>query len=209
MALQDVKASLEKAKLAPGSAASLIPDGFEPTVELRVEYAGDKPVSLGNLLRVADVKLSPAVSFSPEPGASSSASYMLLLVDPDAPTPEDPKFAFWRHWVLPGLQPLSGTPASTDTGTGTGPVVAQTKPALTQYLAPGPKDDVTSRSTPHRYLFLLFREPNGLDLTKDQVGGEEFVQRRSFQAAEFIAKHNLVLVGVNWMLGAGNGWKET
>jgi phosphatidylethanolamine-binding protein len=46
-------------------------------------------------------------------------------------------------------------------------------------------------------------------LAKDDVGGEEFVQRRSFQAAEFIEKHKLVLVGMNWMLGAGDGWKQT
>jgi phosphatidylethanolamine-binding protein (PEBP) family uncharacterized protein len=56
---------------------------------------------------------------------------MLLLVDPDAPTPDDPKFAFWRHWVLPGLRPLSG-----DEG-----LVAQVQPALTEYLGPGPKDE--------------------------------------------------------------------
>jgi phosphatidylethanolamine-binding protein (PEBP) family uncharacterized protein len=55
---------------------------------------------------------------------------MLMLVDPDAPTPDDPKFAFWRHWVLSGLQPLGG-----------GNQVAQTKPALTEYLGPGPKDE--------------------------------------------------------------------
>jgi hypothetical protein len=47
-----------------------------------------------------------------------------------------------------------------------------------------------------------------LDLSKEDVGGEEFVQRRSFDPAPFIAKHNLTLVGVNWMLGAGDGWKE-
>lgn len=58
-------------------------------------------------------------------------AYLLLLTDPDAPTPDDPKFAFWRHWVLPGLQPLSG-----DSG-----IVGETKPALTEYLGPGPKDE--------------------------------------------------------------------
>lgn len=57
------------------------------------------------------------------------ASYLLLLVDPDAPTPDDPKFAFWRHWVVPGLRP-AGHAAAT-----------QTKPALTEYLGPGPKDE--------------------------------------------------------------------
>lgn len=71
-------------------------------------------------------------SFSKQqPNAPEDASYMLLLVDPDAPTPDDPKFAFWRHWVLPGLKPLAGAEG----------IVAQTKPVLTEYLAPGPKDE--------------------------------------------------------------------
>lgn len=56
-------------------------------------------------------------------------------------------------------------------------------------------------------MFLLYREPKELrELTKDDVGGEEFVQRRSFGAKEFTQKHGLELVGVNWMLGAGDGW---
>jgi phosphatidylethanolamine-binding protein (PEBP) family uncharacterized protein len=63
----------------------------------------------------------------------SGVSYMLLLVDPDAPTPDDPKFAFWRHWVLPGLQPA---------GQG---VATQTKAPLTEYLGPGPKDEYVTR----------------------------------------------------------------
>jgi hypothetical protein len=57
-------------------------------------------------------------------------------------------------------------------------------------------------------LFLLFRQPTTLDLTKEEVGGEEFVQRRSFDPAKFVEKHDLHLVGLNWMLGAGDGWKE-
>ena len=45
-------------------------------------------------------------------------------------------------------------------------------------------------------------------LTKDDVGGEEFVQRRSFDPVTFVEKHQLQLVGLNWMKGAGDGWKE-
>jgi phosphatidylethanolamine-binding protein (PEBP) family uncharacterized protein len=150
---------------------------------------------------------------------------MLMLVDPDAPTPDEPKFAFWRHWVLPGLQPLRDVEG----------VVGETRRALTEYLAPGPKDECVLfalrrfrqvlhqslrltceklsysnndySSRPHRYLFLLFREPHGLSLSKEDVGGEEFVQRRSFDTATFITRHGLKLVGMNWMLGAGDGWQ--
>jgi phosphatidylethanolamine-binding protein len=57
-------------------------------------------------------------------------------------------------------------------------------------------------------LFLLYREPDDLDLAKDDVGGEEFVQRRSFDPAAFVNKNELRLVGVTWMYGAGDGWTE-
>ncbi|RFU76617.1 phosphatidylethanolamine-binding [Trichoderma arundinaceum] len=191
---QALSSSLAEAKLVPGSAEALIPRDFKPTTRLDISFGG-RNVELGNLFRVRECKLAPFVSFEAEAGNSlEDASYMLLLVDPDAPTPDDPKFAFWRHWVLPGLKPLAAADG----------VVAQTKPVLTEYLAPGPKDD----SQPHRYLFLLFREPHGLALTKEDVGGEEFVQRRSFDPATFVEKHQLQLVSLNWMKGAGDGWKE-
>ncbi|UKZ79778.1 hypothetical protein TrVFT333_007540 [Trichoderma virens FT-333] len=191
---QASSSSLAEAKLVPGSAEALIPRDFKPATRLAISFGG-REVELGNLFRVNEVKLAPFVSFEAEVGDSlEDASYMLLLVDPDAPTPDDPKFAFWRHWVLPGLKPLAGADG----------VVAQTKAALTEYLAPGPKDE----SQPHRYLFLLFREPHGLALTKDDVGGEEFVQRRSFDPVTFVEKHQLQLVGLNWMKGAGDGWTE-
>lgn len=52
-----------------------------------------------------------------------------MMVDPDAPTPDDPKYAFWRHWVMEGLQPLSGD----------NNLVAATKFPVTAYHPPGPK----------------------------------------------------------------------
>ncbi|KAL2842923.1 phosphatidylethanolamine-binding protein [Aspergillus pseudoustus] len=178
--------TLAAAKLVPGS-APLIPDGFKPTTELRATFA-EKAVALGNLFRVSEVKAAPTISFAKEGNATESQTYTLLLVDPDAPTPDDPKFAYWRHWVVSRLKPAESAEGK----------------VLTEYLGPGPKDD----SRPHRYLFLLFREPEGLALEKEDVGGEEFVQRRSFQAAEWTARHGLALVGVNWMRGAGDGWTE-
>lgn len=127
-----------------------------------------------------------------------------MLIDPDAPTPDDPKFAFWRHWVVSDL-----TSADVD-----GKI-------LTEYLSPGPKPEYVlprpllietlltpSRSKPHRYLFLLFRQPADFALTKGDVGGEEFVQRRSFDAAKFVSTHGLQLAGVNWMTCAADEWAE-
>lgn len=55
----------------------------------------------------------------------SSGTYTLLLVDPDAPTPDDPKFAYWRHWVVSNIK----SDATFE------------QPVLTEYLAPGVKDE--------------------------------------------------------------------
>lgn len=53
----------------------------------------------------------------------------------------------------------------------------------------------------------MYREPaGGLALEKADVGGEEFVDRRSFQPVAFAEKHGLTLAGVDWMTCAGDGW---
>ncbi|KAK6949167.1 hypothetical protein Daesc_009241 [Daldinia eschscholtzii] len=180
-----LKSSLASANLVPGPASALIPADFVPATRLAVSF-GDKAVDLGTFFRSRECKQAPRISYSAERD-EGDASYLFILTDPDAPTPDDPKFAFWRHYVVSGLKPE---------GKG------GEKKTLTEYLGPGPKDD----SKPHRYLFLLYREPAGLSLAKEDVGGEEFVQRRSFKPAEFAEKHGLKLVGVNWMTCAGDGW---
>ncbi|EKD17142.1 uncharacterized protein L3040_005363 [Drepanopeziza brunnea f. sp. 'multigermtubi'] len=226
---QNLLASLAAANLAPGSTA-LIPKDFTPSVHLNLTY-GHQKVSLGNVLRTSETTTAPIVTFdsevyccvvvwlcgpphpprpSPKPPSQSQhqnecksdssltrlhmsvrkkadgTSYTLLLVDPDAPTPEDPKFAYWRHWIVTGL---------------TGSTSQDAALAATAYLGPGPKDATAS---PHRYLFLLFREPAGFKFARGEVGGDAFVERRSFDAAGWAAGRGLVLVGVEWFSGVGD-----
>lgn len=45
-------------------------------------------------------------------------------------------------------------------------------------------------------------------MTKKDVGGEEFVERRSFRAVEWVARNGLVLVGVEWFSGVGDVQQE-
>ncbi|UPX20348.1 uncharacterized protein EKO05_0010582 [Ascochyta rabiei] len=180
--------SLKSASLLP---SPIIPHDFTPAYDLSVSYPSKSP-SHGSLVRVSDVKDTPKVTFSATSDSSSAQSFTFFLIDPDAPTPDDPKFAYWRHWVVTNI-PLSSGSGDVKEGK-----------TLTQYLAPGPKDE----SGPHRYLFLLFKEPQGLSIEKSDVGGEEFVDRRSFGAKEFVEKHGLELVGVQWMRGVGDGWND-
>lgn len=180
--------SLKSASLLP---SFIIPANFNPTYNLTVSFPSKSP-SNGSLVRVSDVKEKPSVTFSSS-DAGSAQSFTFLLIDPDAPTPDDPKFAYWRHWVVTNIP-------SSESGDGD----VKDGKTITQYLAPGPKDE----SGPHRYLFLLFKEPQGFSVEKSDVGGEEFVDRRSFGAKEFVEKHGLELVGVQWMRGVGDGWND-
>lgn len=123
--------SLAKANLVPGPAAGLIPDGFRPTTKLHVSFSDNnnkKAVELGTFLRAGECKQAPKLAFASEAEADENATYSFILTDPDAPTPDDPKFAFWRHWVLSGLRPH-------------GEDAAAAASELTAYLGPGPKDE--------------------------------------------------------------------
>ncbi|KAF9891096.1 hypothetical protein FE257_005031 [Aspergillus nanangensis] len=177
---QDLAFTLAQSGLLTSDLQALIPQGFSPSTELSIRF-GTKPLSLGNIFRASECKEVPLVSFAKEvDDTNASRLYTLLLIDPDAPTPDDPKFTYWRHWVVKGLRPV-------ETG---GPVTISD--VLTAYLGPGPKDE----------------EPDNLSLSKEDIGGEEFVQRRSFKAVEWVEQHGLQLVGVNWMRGVGDGWQE-
>ncbi|KAI5459350.1 phosphatidylethanolamine-binding protein [Mariannaea sp. PMI_226] len=199
MGLEDLEKailhSLEQAGLVPGSASALIPHIFKPSTELKVSFGG-KEVALGNFFRPHECRSAPTISFGPEadPAVNNDTSYLIMLIDPDAPTPEDPKFAFWRHWIQPGFRPSNGEAPSTTTA----------QPALTEYFGPAPPD----YSKPHRYLFLLFREPDEFNLQTQDVGGDDFEQRQSFAALKYIQTHKLYLVGLNWMISGNDELKE-
>ncbi|KAF3031563.1 hypothetical protein E8E12_001664 [Didymella heteroderae] len=192
------KALIDSLKIASLLPSPIVPSSFTPTYSLNVSFPSKSPAN-GSLVRVSDVKSIPSITFSSStPGPAST--FTLLLIDPDAPTPDDPKFAYWRHWIVTNI-PASSTSSN---GSSSSDVTGDVKDGktVTPYLAPGPKDE----SGPHRYLFLLFKEPTGFSVEKGNVGGDEFVERRSFGAKEFVEGHGLELVGVQWMRGVGDGW---
>lgn len=85
--------SLTEADLVPGPASGLIPPDFKPTTHLAVTF-GDKSAEVGTFFRAGECKQNPHILFGPELEAPTDSSYTLILTDPDAPTPDDPKFAF-------------------------------------------------------------------------------------------------------------------
>lgn len=74
-------------------AAKDVVDSFAPKFPLHISW-GAATVAEGATLTPSDCKDTPAVCFDGEPGKL----YTIVLADPDAPNPTDPKFACWVHW---------------------------------------------------------------------------------------------------------------
>ena len=73
---------------------------------------------------------------------------MVVCLDLDAPTPSVGVLGPILHWIQPGFKVAD----SSDTLTSSDPFVAN-------YIAPAPPPF----SSPHRYTFFLFEQPDGFD----------------------------------------------
>ncbi|KAF8812944.1 PEBP-like protein [Phlegmacium glaucopus] len=137
-----------------------------------------------------DIKILSSTHAMAEGGHSGDdVSYTLVMTDPDAPSRNDPKFGEWRHWIVAGLKlPAENTDS----------LVLKGKPAITPYYPPAPPPG----SGFHRYVFLLFQEPaGGVNIPKDNLEHNPSpASRRSWNAMAFADKHDLKLVGANFLL---------
>nr|XP_060643000.1 phosphatidylethanolamine-binding protein 4 isoform X1 [Anolis sagrei ordinatus] len=91
--------------------------------------------------RISKEWSSPVVLFQE---ADASKRYILIMVDPDAPSRADPKFRFWRHWTVVDIRG-----ADLKNGKLKGRV-------LSDYRRPTPP----YQSGFHRYQFLLYEQPS-------------------------------------------------
>nr|XP_056716889.1 phosphatidylethanolamine-binding protein 4 [Euleptes europaea] len=75
--------------------------------------------------------------------ADRNKQYVLIMVDPDAPSRANPKYRYWRHWIV-----INIGGADLKTGRVQGHV-------LSDYIPPTPP----SRSGYHRYQFQIYEQP--------------------------------------------------
>ncbi|CAK7210366.1 hypothetical protein SBRCBS47491_000753 [Sporothrix bragantina] len=122
------------------------PEG-KPPVVVGAENAGTAVTPL-------EAKDEPALALAPSVASSLAPGQKLLAVslDPDAPFPS---FAFLGP-ILHGLQTdFVASPAGAD---GWATLTSPTAP-LVNYIKPGPP----SPSAAHRYVFFVYKQPEGLD----------------------------------------------
>uniref|UniRef100_A0A8B9ELD8 Phosphatidylethanolamine-binding protein 4 n=1 Tax=Anser cygnoides TaxID=8845 RepID=A0A8B9ELD8_ANSCY len=112
---------------------------------------------------------SPRVRY---PRADKSKKYVLMLVDPDAPSRADPRNRFWRHWLLADVR---GTDLRTGDLKGR---------VLTDYVRPTPPP----RSGYHRYQLRLYEQPAGQHIA---LGPEELLSLGAWAMESFVERFRL------------------
>ncbi|AYV84772.1 MAG: protein D2-like isoform X1 [Hyperionvirus sp.] len=99
-----------------------------------VRYDG-KPIEYGSVMSKEETKVQPEVKFVREPGKI----YSIIMVDPDAPSPKDPKFRYYLHWLI-----INDTTV------------------VDKYVGPAPPPD----SGTHRYYITVFEQPGLISLSE-------------------------------------------
>ncbi|XP_023950915.1 protein D2-like [Bicyclus anynana] len=123
---------------------SIVPDvlTIAPSELLNIQYPSGVSVDMAKELTPTQVKDKPSVKWA----AKDSEYYTLALVDPDAPSRENPKFREWHHWLV-------GNIFGSDTNKGE---------TLSDYIGSGPPKGTGL----HRYVFLLFKQQDKCDFSK-------------------------------------------
>ncbi|KAF3695947.1 Phosphatidylethanolamine-binding protein 4 [Channa argus] len=119
--------------------------------------------------KLSTVWKSPQIYFS---GAQKKQLYVLVMVDPDAPSHAHPTSAFWRHWLIVDIQ---GDALKNGQIQGT---------TLTDYYPPTPPQN----SGFHRYQFMLFEQPSD---TQVSLSEKEESSRGKWDFQAFTRRFNL------------------
>lgn len=173
--------------LAGGSWAQIPPTSFgfpSAANELTVQYASSN-VTPGIHFGIDVPNPMPTVQYAPTTATTNTTTtYVLLMVDPDASTPENPTSRFILHWLQPNMTADSSG------------VLTNTTPAVASYRRPGPP----VMSNPHRYIQYLFSQPAGF-VIPESFSGFNDTNRSMFNVTNFISEAGLAApVAANYFL---------
>nr|XP_048278116.1 phosphatidylethanolamine-binding protein 4 isoform X2 [Myodes glareolus]XP_048278117.1 phosphatidylethanolamine-binding protein 4 isoform X2 [Myodes glareolus] len=110
----------------------------------------------------------PIVKF---PTAIDGAQYLLVMVDPDAPSRTDPRMKYWRHWVVSNI-----TAADIKAGNIRGNVI-------TDYQPPTPPPTTGL----HRYQFFVYLQGDRVI----SISTKDNRNRGAWNLQKFLKDHNL------------------
>lgn len=94
-----------------------------------------------------------------------------MVIDPDAPSRNNPKFREWHHWLVVNIP-------STDVSKGE---------ELSAYIGSGPPKDTGL----HRYVYLIYKQPGKLTCDEKRLPNTSGANRGGWKARAFVEKYNL------------------
>lgn len=113
--------------------------------------------------------------------AEYDGSYLVIMVDPDASTPQNPSSRFILHWLQPDL-----TASGMMSMGGAGQPLVNSTPAIVPYARPMPPPT----SDPHRYILYAFQQPEDFAVP-DAFSGFNAENRSMFSLTNFISAADL------------------
>ncbi|CAG4958098.1 unnamed protein product [Colias eurytheme] len=148
----------------------IIPDvtTIAPSEILNIQYPSGVTVDLGKELTPTQVKDRPNVKWA----SKDTEYYTLAMVDPDAPSRENPKFREWHHWLV-------GNIYGGDINKGE---------VLSDYIGSGPPKGTGL----HRYVFLVYRQQEKCDFSKvPKLPNNSGDKRGKFSISKFAQQFKL------------------
>uniref|UniRef100_A0A2H1W3R8 SFRICE_008466 n=1 Tax=Spodoptera frugiperda TaxID=7108 RepID=A0A2H1W3R8_SPOFR len=148
----------------------VVPDviNIPPSELLTVKYPNGSTVTTGKELTPTQVKDQPVVQWA----AKDEEYYTLAMVDPDAPSREEPKFREWHHWLVGNIH---------GGHIGKGEI-------LSEYIGSGPPKGTGL----HRYVFLVYKQPEKCDFSKmPKLRNNSGDKRGKFSIAKFATQYKL------------------
>ncbi|KAK8224228.1 phosphatidylethanolamine-binding protein [Phyllosticta paracitricarpa] len=185
-----------------GTALAQTPPFFEPSASDRLlatfEQNSTDPfffvpggVFAVNLTQSAPQIYLPAnrTTLGPPTNSTLPATYLVLMVDPDAPSPQNTSSSQILHWLQPGARLSRSTETQTANDTAISLLDAGTTEPVVAYQGPAPPS-----VAPHRYILLVFRQPDGpanFTLPPDYEARRGGMNRTLFNATDFVQKADL------------------
>ncbi|KAF9414806.1 hypothetical protein HW555_007386 [Spodoptera exigua] len=124
----------------------------------------------GNVLTPSDVRNPPIWVLW---NYTTSNYYTLMMIDPDAPTRQDPTYRSWLHWLVVNIP---------------GIYIPNRGETLVEYVGAGPPEGTGL----HRYVFLVYEQPGLMEFQGAPISTNRTTANRvSFSAVDFAKKFNL------------------
>ncbi|XP_040575875.1 protein D2-like isoform X2 [Lepeophtheirus salmonis] len=149
--------------------------GLEQVTSLKpliINYKTNE-VKTGKNYSLASTQETPLIKL--EHLLEDGQKYVLIMIDPDAPSKINPKFRSYLHWVITDLDLEK----------------MKSKNEIIKYIGPAPPKG----SGPHRYVFLLYEQPTSI-----QIKNFDQIIRSNFDVGKFTHDNNLHLVAGNYYI---------